>query len=148
MNHRLSKYSSQWDLTTERIIGAAIEVHRALGPGLLESAYESCLAEELGLRGLEFKRQLALPVTYRGRVLECGYRIDFLIGQVIVELKSVETVLPLHRAQLLTYLRLRRIPCGLLLNFNAPTMKEGVFRLVLDEPPFSAPPRLRAPESK
>ena len=148
MPYRLSKYSAQWDLTTERIIGAAIEVHRALGPGLLESAYESCLADELTLRGLGFKRQLAVPVTYRGRVLDCGYRIDFLIDQVIVELKSVETVLPLHRAQLLTYLRLKRCPCGLLLNFNVATMKEGVFRLVLEEPPFSAPPRLRGPECK
>ena len=134
MTFTLSKYSSQWDLTTERIIGAAIEVHRALGPGLLEPAYESCLAEELGLRGLEFQRQLALPVTYRGRVLDCGYRI--------------ETVLPLHRAQLLTYLHLKRIPCGLLLNFNAATMKQGIFRLVLEEPPFSASPRLRGSESK
>jgi GxxExxY protein len=130
MLHPLSRYSHAWDGTTEAIIGAAIEVHRALGPGLLESAYETCLAEEMAVRGIEFDRQVALSVVYRGRVLDCGYRLDFQVGRVGVELKAVENVLPVHRAQLLTYLRLRRLPCGLLLNFFSATLKDGIHRIV------------------
>ena len=145
MPHLLRKYSNEFDLTTDRIIGAAIEVHRELGPGLLESAYEACLAEELTVRGIDHTRQVALPVTYRGRVLDCGYRIDFVVGHVVVELKSVETILPVHRAQLLTYLRLKRLPCGLLLNFNSAFMRDGIFRLYLKTSALrgSAPPRLK-----
>jgi GxxExxY protein len=120
------------DLTGE-IIGAAIEVHRQLGPGLLESAYEECLCHELRLRKLEFQRQVPLPVQYKGVNLDCGYRIDLLVAeQVVVELKSVETLAPVHEAQLLTYLRLSRKRVGLLINFGAPALKRGgIIRRVL-----------------
>jgi GxxExxY protein len=117
--------------TTEAIIGAAIEVHRHLGPGLLESAYEECLCEELSLRGLPYKRQVALPVTYKGKKLEVGYRIDVLVNnEVVVELKTVDTILPIHEAQTLTYMRLGGWKVGLILNFYVPLMKNGVKRLV------------------
>ena len=117
--------------TTEAIIGAAIEVHRHLGPGLLESAYEECLCEELSLRGLPYKRQVALPVTYKGKKLEVGYRIDILVNnEVVVELKTVDAILPIHEAQTLTYMRLGGWKVGLILNFYVPLMKNGVKRLV------------------
>ncbi len=117
--------------TTEAVIGAAIEVHRHLGPGLLESAYEECLCEELLLRGLPYKRQVALPVTYKGKKLEVGYRIDVLVNnEVVVELKTVDTILPIHEAQALTYMRLGGWKVGLILNFYVPLMKNGVKRLV------------------
>ena len=117
--------------TTEAIIGAAIEVHRHLGPGLLESAYEECLCEELSLRGLPYKRQVALPVTYKGKKLEVGYRIDILVNnEVVVELKTVDAILPIHEAQALTYMRLGGWKVGLILNFYVPLMKNGVKRLV------------------
>ena len=122
---------------TELIIGAAIAVHRALGPGLLESTYEACLVYELIERNMVVERQKSLPVDYRGVRIDCGYRIDLLVGnEVIVELKAVERVLPVHEAQLLTYLRLSGHHVGLLLNFNVPLMKEGIKRLVhqLPEP--------------
>lgn len=128
--HLLRSYGNPWDATTDRIIGSAIEVHRALGPGLLESAYQVCLAEEMSLRGLEFRRHVALPVQYRGRTLDSAYVIDFIVGDVVVELKAVEAVLAVHRAQILTYLRLTRLPCGLLLNFDVPVLKDGVVRLI------------------
>jgi len=128
--HILRHYSNAWDGTTARIIGAAIEVHRALGPGLLESAYRICLAEELSLRGLEFRREIPLPVQYRGRTLDSAYRIDFVVEGVVVELKAVEQVLPVHRAQVQTYLRLTNLRCGLLLNFNVPVLKDGVTRMI------------------
>jgi GxxExxY protein len=137
----LRKHRNDWDTLTSEIIGAAIEVHRELGPGLLESAYEECLAEELSLRRIEYARQVAIPVVYRGRILECGYRVDFIVGPVAVELKAVEHLLPVHRAQLLTYLRLKRLRCGLLLNFNVSTFREGIIRLLAPDP--SAPPLLR-----
>jgi GxxExxY protein len=112
-----------------RIIGACIEVHRHLGPGLLESAYEECLAHELQLSGIEFQRQLALPVEYKGVRLDAGYRIDLAVeGQVIVEIKSVEQLTPIHDAQLITYLRLTGYPLGLLINFNVRTLVTGVKR--------------------
>ena len=118
------------DLSRE-IIGAAIEVHRALGPGLLESAYEECLCHELGLRGLFNERQKALPVIYKGRELDCGYRLDIVVeNQIILELKSCDRIMPIHRAQLLTYLKLSGLKLGLLLNFNVALMKEGIVRLV------------------
>jgi GxxExxY protein len=117
---------------TSAIIGAAIEVHRALGPGLLESAYEECLCHELTLRGIRFRRQVDLPIVYKGVHLDCGYRIDLLIEEaVIVELKCVERIERIHEAQLLTYLRLSGKRVGLLVNFNAPVLTEGIRRRVL-----------------
>lgn len=113
---------------TQGIIGAAIEVHRALGPGLLESVYEECLAEELGLRQVSFERQHAVPLIYKGRRLGTDLRIDLLIGDVVIELKSVEKILPIHAAQVVTYLRLTQKPYGLLINFNVPLLKDGVRR--------------------
>ncbi len=119
------------DELSKEIIGAAIEVHRRLGPGLLESAYEECLCCELSLRGIEFKRQVSLPVVYKGVKLDCGYRLDLLVGDlVILELKSVEKIEPIHEAQLLTYLRLRDSWLGLIINFNVKLLKDGVRRLV------------------
>jgi GxxExxY protein len=116
---------------TEVVIGCAIEVHRALGPGLLESVYEECLCHELALSGLQFRRQVAVPVIYKGVKLDCGYRIDLLIEDVlIVEIKSVDLLGGIHDAQLLTYLRLTERPIGLLLNFNVAVLKNGLRRLV------------------
>jgi GxxExxY protein len=116
---------------TNQIIGSAIEVHRLLGPGLLESAYERCLSRELELRGLRFQQQVALPVVYKGVALDCGYRLDLLIeDQIVVEIKAVETLSPIHEAQVLTYLRLGGWPIGLLINFHVPCLKDGVKRLV------------------
>lgn len=118
-----------------QVIGACIEVHRALGPGLLESAYEGCLARELQLSGISFERQKALPVTYKGVQVECGYRLDLVVGQrLIVELKAVDAIQPIHEAQLLTYLRLTGCSLGLIANFHAKSMKEGLRRMVLDHP--------------
>jgi GxxExxY protein len=117
---------------TEAIIGAAIEVHRILGPGLLESTYEDCLCHELSLRGLSFNHQVPLPVVYKGISLDCGYRIDVVVEDtVILELKAVEQMLPVHEAQLLTYLRLTGKRVGLLINFNVPVLKDGIIRRVL-----------------
>ncbi len=117
---------------TEAIIGAAIEVHRALGPGLLESAYEECLCRELGLRRIPFERQRLLPVEYKGLSLDCGYRLDLLVADaVVVEIKAVENLLPIHEAQLLTYLRLGGWKVGLIINFNVPVLKRGIRRRVL-----------------
>ena len=116
---------------SSKIIGAAIEVHRTIGPGLLESAYEECLCHELMFRRLNFERQKPLPVQYKDVQLDCGYRLDILIEeQIIVELKSCENIEPIHKAQLLTYLRLANLNLGLLLNFNVPVMKDGIVRIV------------------
>ena len=115
---------------SERVIGACIEVHRHLGPGLLESAYERCLAFELTNLGLEFERQRPVPVVYKGLALDQGYRLDFLVdNQVIVELKAVEQPLPVHEAQVLTYLKLTGLPTALLINFGAETIRRGLRRL-------------------
>ncbi len=115
---------------TAKIIGAAIEVHRILGPGLLESAYEKCLCLELGWRGMPYEKQKDLFVEYKGVKLDCGYRLDLVVAdKVIVELKTVEQILPIHEAQLLTYLKLTGIKIGLLINFNVPVLKEGIKRL-------------------
>ena len=120
------------DRLSDRVIGLAIAVHRELGPGLLESAYEACLAYELDQARILYQRQVALPVSYKDVELDCGYRLDLLIdGALIVELKTVEAVTRLHKAQLLTYLRLSRLPTGLILNFNAATLKDGIHRMVL-----------------
>jgi len=120
------------DQLTHEIIGAAIEVHRLLGPGLLESAYEECLAHELSIRKLEFRRQVPVPVVFKGVKLECGYRIDILVaGSVVVELKSIEAIAPVHEATLLTYLRLSGNTLGLIINFNVTILKDGIRRFVL-----------------
>jgi len=116
---------------TEAVIGAAIEVHRHTGPGLLESAYEQCLCRELSLRGIPFAVQSPLPMNYKGILLDCGYKIDLLVdGQLPIELKSVEKLLPIHDAQLLTYLRLGGWEIGLLINFNLKVLKDGIRRMI------------------
>ena len=117
---------------TREVIGAAIEVHRHLDPGLLESAYHECLARELIVRGVPFQRERLLPFEYKGIRLECGYRIDLLIaGLVVVEVKAIEAIAPVHEAQLLTYLRLGGWHVGLLINFNVVVLKNGICRRVL-----------------
>ena len=114
---------------TEQVIGAAIEVHRHLGPGLLESAYQKCRARELRIREIEFQTEVMLPVEYKGLRLETGYRLDFLVARkIVIEVKSFETIEPVHEAQLLTYLRLSGCPVGLLINFNVPVLKDGILR--------------------
>ncbi len=118
---------------THAIIGAAIEVHRVLGPGLLESAYEECLARELTLRNIKFERQKPLPVVYKEVKLDCGYRLDFLVeGRVVLELKAVESLAPIHEAIMLTYLRLSGCQIGLLINFHTQILKDGIKRFVLN----------------
>ena len=127
---------------TEAVIGAAIEVHREMGAGLLESTYEQCLCRELSLRGIAFECQKPLPVTYKGMKLDCGYRIDVLVeGVLVVEVKSVEKLAPIHEAQLLTYLRLSGCQIGLLINFNVEVLRLGVKRMVnnFSESSSSAP---------
>src|ERR1039457_3775519 len=120
------------DPRTSPIIGAAIEVHRQLGPGLLESAYEECLCHELHLRGIAFERQVSLPVSYKGLKLDCGYMLDLIVQlDVILELKSVERLLPIPEAQLLTYLKLSGKHVGLLINFNVPLLTQGIISRVL-----------------
>jgi GxxExxY protein len=119
------------EIISKQVIGSAIEVHRALGPGMLESVYQKCLGKELVLRGLEYREEVPLPVHYKGMDFEAPLRLDFLVGgKVIVELKAVETVLPVHEAQLLSYLRLAGLKLGLLINFNVPVMKSGIRRIV------------------
>ena len=116
---------------SSKIIGAAIEVHKNLGPGLLESTYEECLCFEMTLRGLSFKRQDPLPIVYKGTKLDCGYRLDIIVeNAVIIELKACDKIEPIHRAQLLTYLKLSGLNLGLLLNFNTPVMRDGMVRIV------------------
>ena len=118
---------------TETIIGSAIAVHKSLGPGLLESAYEACLAFEMADRGLSVERQKALPVVYRDVKLDCGYRIDLLVEEkVIVELKAIDRLLPIHSAQLLSYLKLSACKVGLLINFNVKILKSGLCRIIND----------------
>ena len=122
-----------FDKITETIIGGAIAVHRVLGPGLLESAYEACLGYELVDRGLSVEQQKALPVRYRGVNLDCGYRIDLLVeGIIILELKAVEKIDPIHKAQVLSYLKLSDCKLALLINFNVKMLKDGIHRIVLN----------------
>lgn len=119
------------NVLSERIIGAAVEVHRHLGPGLLESAYLECLCRELALRGLEFERQVVLDLHYKGTIIRSAFRADLLVeGRILVELKAVDNLDDVHRAQLLTYLRLRNLHLGLLINFNTPMLWRGVRRVV------------------
>ncbi len=122
-----------YEKLTEQIIGAAIEVHRELGPGLLESAYEECLCHEFHLRNLTFERQVHLPVRYKGIALDCGYRIDLIVeDSLVLELKCLERILPVHEAQLLTYLKLTGKRVGLVLNFNVSVLtRGGIIRKVL-----------------
>ena len=122
----------RYEELTEKIIGAAIEVHRALGPGLLESAYEECLCHELNLRGLRFLRQVSVPVKYKGINLDCGYQLDIIVeGIVILELKSIDRIASIHEAQLLTYMKLLTKPVGFIINFNVPVLRSGIVRKVL-----------------
>jgi GxxExxY protein len=117
---------------TYEIRGAATEVHKEIGPGLLESAYEECLCRELSLRGLPFQRQVPLPVTYKGIKLDCGYKLDLVVDDtIILELKSVQEIEPIHEAQLLTYVRLSGKKVGLLINFNTVLLKDSIRRMVL-----------------
>jgi GxxExxY protein len=135
------------DALTEKVIGCGITIHRALGPGLLESAYEECIALEFREAGLSFRRQVPLPVVYKTLRLEQSYRIDFIVqDNVVLEIKSIERLLPVHEAQLLTYLRLSGIRTGLLINFGAAVLREGIRRMSLREAPesVSPPPRLPA----
>ena len=116
---------------SSKIIGAAIEVHKTLGPGLLESAYEECLCHELSIQGLLFEKQKPLSIEYKGKKLDCGYRLDIVVEKaVIIELKSCEKIEPIHKAQLLTYLKLSGLNLGLILNFNVPLMRDGIVRIV------------------
>ncbi|MGH7123971.1 MAG: GxxExxY protein [Stellaceae bacterium] len=122
------------DPLTDRIIGFAIEIHRQLGPGLLEAVYEECLCLELKQAGYTLRRQLALPVVYKTVRLDCGYRLDIVVeNQVILEIKAVERVMPVHEAQLLTYMKLSGIRTGLLLNFHVAVLKDGIRRLTLKD---------------
>ena len=117
---------------SNRVIGCAIEVHRELGPGLLESTYEQCLAHELSLNGIDFKLQSPLPVAFKGTLLDCGYRVDVLVeGEIILELKSVDAIKGIHEAQLLTYMKLAGIKQGFLINFNVRRLKDGLKSFVL-----------------
>ena len=120
------------DPLTNQIIGCAIEVHRTLGPGLLESAYQQCLAHEFQLQGVSFVMEEPVSVTYKEVTLDCGYRLDFLVdGKVIIELKSVEKIMGIHQAQLLTYMKLAKVERGLLINFNTPRLVDGIKRFRL-----------------
>ncbi len=122
------------------VIGAAIEVHAALGPGLLESTYQRCMRRELELRGIGYAAEVELPITYGGERLDCGYRIDLIVARcLIIEIKSVEKLMPIHEAQLLTYLRLARMSAGLLINFNVRILKLGLRRLNLRQSSVSSP---------
>ncbi len=122
----------EFDELSNKVIGCAIEVHRNLGPGLLESTYEQCLAAELSAQGIPFQLQAELPVTYKDKKIDCGYRIDVLVDNaLIIELKCVGKLLPLHEAQLLTYMKLANIRKGLLMNFNVRLMKDGIKSMVL-----------------
>jgi GxxExxY protein len=129
-SHRESE--EQRDPRTSAIIGAAIEVHRCLGPGLPESAYEECLCHELHLLGMSFERQVDFPVSYKDLKLNCGYRIDLIVEkEVVLELKAIGSILPIHEAQLLTHLKLSGKRVGLLINFNVPLLTRGIIRRVL-----------------
>jgi GxxExxY protein len=123
------------DEIAKDVVDAAYKIHRKLGPGLLESAYEACLAHELTLRGYQVERQKPQPIVYEGLEIEVGYRLDILVnGELIIELKAVEQVLPIHHAQLMTYLKLSGKTLGLLINFNVPLIKNGIKRVAMNHP--------------
>ncbi len=129
---RQSKAQEGRDSLTDQVIGLAIEIHRVLGPGLLESAYQECICYELACHKLRFRRQVPLPVTYKSVRLDCGYRMDVVVEErLVLELKTVERLLPVHEAQLLTYLKLSGLRTGLLMNFNTPVLKDGIKGMVL-----------------
>lgn len=122
----------QIDKISNRIIGSAIEIHRNLGPGLLETAYQQCLAYELGSNDIEFCLERPIPLKYKNVVIDCAFRADIIVANsIIVELKSVDKLLPIHEAQLMTYLKLTGIKLGLLINFNVPLLKDGIKRIIL-----------------
>jgi len=122
----------EFDELSRRVIGCALEVHRELGPGLLESAYGQCLAHELTLKGIPFELQKAMPVDYKGVPIDCGYRVDLLVdGKIVLELKAVVAFEPIHEAQILTYMKLAKVRTGLLINFNVPLLRHGIQRFVL-----------------
>lgn len=126
---RMLKHSPE---LTEKIIGLCIEVHKNLGPGLLESAYEECLCYELLNKKIQFERQMPLPIRYKDVSLDCGYRLDIVVeNKILLELKSVESILPLHQSQILTYMKLSNLRVGLLINFNTPVVSQGIKRYVL-----------------
>ena len=131
MNHRDTEaLRSEVNRLTEKVIELCIEVHRTLGPGLLESAYEEALAHEFCINGVRFARQIEFPLRYKEVLLPCGYRLDFLVeDKLIIELKAVNALEPIHQAQLLTYLKLHQLPLGLLINFNVTLLRDGVRRV-------------------
>jgi len=141
--HRRDAEARRENEITKRVIGFAIDVHRGLGPGLLESAYEECLCYELARSDIQFRRQVELPILYKGVKLDCGYHMDLVVDDlVIVEVKAIESLLPIHGAQLLTYLKLSGKSVGLLINFNVPVLKAGLKRIVNQFPDSSASLRL------
>jgi GxxExxY protein len=122
----------EFDELSRRVIGCAIEVHRNLGPGLLESAYRQCLAHELAQNEIPFRMEVSLPIRYKEIVLNCGYRIDLLVdSNLIIELKSIDALLPIHQAQIVSYMRLAKVPIGLLISFNVLKLQNGIKRFVL-----------------
>ena len=138
--------TGRFDDGSDQIIAACIEVHRHLGPGLLESAYEQCVAYELSLRGLHFERQRPAPVAYKNVRLECGYRLDIVVGdKFVVEVKAIERLLPIHQAQVLTYLKLTGLPVAFLVNFNVTILKDGLRRLTRKPDPTFLSSRLPVP---
>jgi GxxExxY protein len=138
----MSQEAERLNRITEDVIGAAIDVHRALGPGLLESAYEACEAFELGERGRKVARQVPLPLVYKGVQLDCGYRLDLLVDdQVIVEIKAIDAITDVHKAQLLSYLKISGFNVGLLINFNVKVLKSGIVRVVNNFPEPARVPR-------
>lgn len=127
-----TKKKIEFDALSNEVIGCSIEVHRDLGPGLLESAYQQCLAHEFNTRGIAFQKEIQIPVHYKGVRLDCGFRADFIVeGQLILELKSIEKFTAVHQAQLLTYMKLCRCQTGLLMNFNVKHLRDGIKRFVL-----------------
>ncbi len=129
---RKEKDDMEFDELSSRVIGCAIEVHKTLGPGLLESTYQECLAYELKVNNISFELEKELPIMYKNIKIPCGYRLDAIIeGKLILELKSVSTILPIHEAQILTYMKLSNVSIGLLINFNVKKLKEGIKRFVL-----------------
>jgi GxxExxY protein len=130
--HEESRQDVEFDDLSNKVIGCALEVHRHLGPGLLESAYAQCVAHELSIAGIPFELERPIPVNYKGKRLDCGFRADIMVDDsLIVELKSVQELLPIHEAQLLTYMKLAGVRIGLLMNFNVRVLKDGLKRMVL-----------------